>query len=84
MNVVLKLLNDERRGLQEGAPVLVWFFRIPTFFFPEEFLVSNFTKFWCSGNMVLFNMLCVFFFYLKDNCFTVLCWFLPNINMNQP
>lgn len=32
------------------------------FFFPEEFLVSNFTKFWCSGNMVLFNMLCVSFF----------------------
>ena len=20
---------------------------------------------------------------MKDNCFTVLCWFLPNINMNQ-
>ena len=21
---------------------------------------------------------------MKDNCFTVLCWFLANINMNQP
>ena len=21
---------------------------------------------------------------MKDDCFTVLCWFLPNINMNQP
>ena len=25
-----------------------------------------------------------FYFKLKDNCFTGLCWFLPNINMNQP
>ena len=25
-----------------------------------------------------------FFFNLKDNCFTMLCWFLPYINMNQP
>ena len=23
-------------------------------------------------------------FLVKDNCFTELCWFLPNINMNQP
>ena len=21
---------------------------------------------------------------MKDNCFTVLCWFLPSISMNQP
>ena len=21
---------------------------------------------------------------MKDNCFVVLCWFLPNVNMNQP
>ena len=21
---------------------------------------------------------------MKDNCFTELCWFLPNVNMNQP
>ena len=21
---------------------------------------------------------------MKNNCFTILCWFLPNINMNQP
>ena len=55
------LLNDERRGLQEGASVWVWIFRTPTFFFPEEFLVSNFTRFWCSGNMVLFNMFLFFF-----------------------
>ena len=35
---------------------------------------------------------CVFFliknffiyFKLKDNCFTILCWFLPYISMNQP
>ena len=24
------------------------------------------------------------YFQLKDDCFTVLCWFLPYINMNQP
>ena len=24
------------------------------------------------------------YFYLEDNCFTVLYWFLPYINMNQP
>ena len=24
------------------------------------------------------------YFYLEDNCFTMLCWFLPYINMNQP
>ena len=24
------------------------------------------------------------FFKLEDNCFTILCWFLPYINMNQP
>ena len=24
------------------------------------------------------------YFQLKDNCFTVLCWFPPNINMNHP
>ena len=23
-------------------------------------------------------------FWLKDNCLTVLCWFLPNLNANQP
>ena len=23
-------------------------------------------------------------FFLEDNCFTILCWFLPYINMNQP
>ena len=27
-----------------------------------------------------FFLMCLF----EDNCFTVLCWFLPNINMNQP
>ena len=26
----------------------------------------------------------IFFFFLKDNCFTELCCFLPNLNMNQP
>ena len=25
-----------------------------------------------------------FFFLLKDNCFTILCWPLQYINMNQP
>ena len=23
------------------------------------------------------------YFYLKDNCFKIFCWFLPFINMNQ-
>ena len=31
-----------------------------------------------------FSPLLLFHFYLEDNCFTVLCWFLPNININQP
>ena len=26
----------------------------------------------------------LFIFKLKDNCFTEFCWFLPNINVNQP
>ena len=26
----------------------------------------------------------LFFFLLEDNCFTILCWPLPYINMNQP
>ena len=24
-----------------------------------------------------------YFFYLEDNCFTLLCWFLPSIDMSQ-
>ena len=24
------------------------------------------------------------YFLLEDNCFTILCWFLPHINVNQP
>ena len=32
--------------------------------------------------------ICYFFnlnlFLIEDNCFTILCWFLPYINMNQP
>ena len=24
------------------------------------------------------------YFYLEDNCFTILCWFLPHYNVNQP
>ena len=24
------------------------------------------------------------YYYVEDNCFTILCWFLPHINMNQP
>ena len=31
-----------------------------------------------------FLILNLFIFKLKDNCFTELCFFLPNINMNQP
>ena len=30
---------------------------------------------------VLFKII---YYYLEDNCFTILCWFLPHINMNQP
>ena len=26
----------------------------------------------------------IFFFKLEDNCFTMLCWFLPYISVNQP
>ena len=28
--------------------------------------------------------ICIFFFQLKDNCFTEFCFLLPHINMNQP
>ena len=31
-----------------------------------------------------FLILNLFIFKLKDNYFTELCFFLPNINMNQP
>ena len=27
---------------------------------------------------------CLFFFLLEDNCFTILCWYVPYININQP
>ena len=27
--------------------------------------------------------ICIFFFQLKDNCFTEFCFLLPHINMNQ-
>ena len=30
----------------------------------------------------LFNK--IIYFQLEDNCFTILCWFLPYININQP
>ena len=33
------------------------------------------------------SLICIIFFLiflLEDNCFTILCWFLPYINMNQP
>ena len=33
---------------------------------------------------LLFKILILFIFSLKDPCFTEACWFLPNINMNQP
>ena len=39
----------------------------------------------CARNLEesLFLKKCIYF-QLKDNCFTILDWFLPNINMNQP
>ena len=30
----------------------------------------------------MYNLFLIFL--LKDSCFTILCWFLPCINMNQP
>ena len=33
----------------------------------------------CIGRQILF-----FFFVLKDNCFTEFCYFLSNLNTNQP
>ena len=39
----------------------------------------------CQVNLCAFSKFLLFkksiYFSLKDNCFTVLCWFLPNINM---
>ena len=31
-----------------------------------------------------FLLLFTFFFKLEDNCFTMLCWFLPYNNVNRP
>ena len=30
---------------------------------------------------LLFSLLGSFFFFMEDNCFTILCWFLPFINL---
>ena len=39
----------------------------------------------CQVNLCAFSKFLLFkksfYFSLKDNCFTVLCWFLPNVNM---
>ena len=35
-------------------------------------------------NGISFKSVNIIKFILKDNCFTILCWLLPNINMNQP
>ena len=34
--------------------------------------------------LVFYNSGIFFFFCQEDNCFTILCWFLPYINMSQP
>ena len=44
------------------------------------FLQKSFFEFHFTNNYVL---LLNNFFLLEDNCFTILCWFLPYINMNQ-
>ena len=33
--------------------------------------------------LLLWCNIYIFLFLLGDNCFTILCWFLPYINMNQ-
>ena len=33
---------------------------------------------------IFYNLKKFVYFKLEDNCFTVLHWFLPNNNMNQP
>ena len=43
--------------------------------------IGHITREWPIPFKNLFKFI---YFWLKDNCFTVLCWFLPNINMNQP
>ena len=50
---------------------------------------ANFSHFYPKYNFSISiskteNFLVYFFFWLKDNCFTELWWFLPNVNMNQP
>ena len=37
-----------------------------------------------SVSMNLFSFIFPLFILLEDNCFTLLCWPLPYINMNQP
>ena len=40
----------------------------------------------CLGKSSQSSNIMVFFFFLillEDNCFTILCWLLPYINMNQ-
>ena len=45
----------------------------------HAFICIFFTSPWTFINFFIYKKL---FFYLKNNCFTELCWFLPNISMN--
>ena len=54
-----------------------WFFRF--WFFAVH------SDYW-SFLFLFYSLIFIFkyIFYLEDNCFTMLCWFLPHSNMNQP
>ena len=52
----------------------------------EKLYFNKFDKWWKMGIFLFYLLLflkCIYFS-LKDNCFTILCWFLPDINMSQP
>ena len=52
-----------------------WLTTFPGFSGHEKWLVFIYTNYFSVSP---------FFFFLEDNCFTTLCWFLTYISMNQP
>jgi len=53
--------------------------------FPKLFLsyLFKFNSLELSSKKDLHVVVFLFIFYLKVNCFTEFCWFMPNINMNM-
>ena len=55
---------------------------------PRQSLFFEYKELFFILRPFLLNLLLLIFkfmyFQLEDNCLTILCWFLPYINMNQP